>query len=261
MPRRGATKSGPWHLSQTAGGPWVAWRNPAMRLLLACGRGEQLRGGGGRAQLPGRAGMDAAEKRFDQPVGHLGTEARGDEVEHADVALRAARAGLATRQHQVERRPGRRRRPRGSWTGASGSSLAGAPRTRPSGKGAISRRRTAAPGWPASLPVPRRARAPSTGEPLGHPGEQGVGAFVHRPAQELASSAACHRGGRARTRSRRPARRPLADGQLPGRGQAGDPAADHRRTSSAAGPSPCGPGRPGEPAGRGRWREGRRGRG
>ncbi len=100
IPRRGATKSGLGVGAEVAALGCPA--QPGDEAPVGLGRRQQLRGGGGRAELPGRAGMDAAEKWFDQPLGHLWAEARGDEVVHAYVIPTAP--GNSARQHQVERR-------------------------------------------------------------------------------------------------------------------------------------------------------------
>ena len=90
-------------LAQMAGVPRVGLAQPGEEAPVGSGGGQQLRGGGGRAQVPGRAGVDAAEQGFDEALGDLGAKARGDQVEHAHVAV--CGPNRRTGQHQVERRP------------------------------------------------------------------------------------------------------------------------------------------------------------
>ena len=185
------------------------------------GGGVELGRHGLGGQQSGVAGVDAAEQRVDQAHRHLAAEAAADEVGDGEV-LPASRSGAAPG-------PGRRgARPVGesSRDRRTGTIRPGTPSIRPSG------RARSLPADPQQGPPRLRgdqlgvdAELPAQAQAVGDPGDEGVGALVDGEAGER----------RGRDVAAQPARLEDGDlggegpgGQLPGGGQAGDAATDHR---------------------------------
>ena len=157
MPPLGARNVGP------AGG--LAPREGEQEAAAPAGRRVQL----GRDRLGrevGRvAGVDAAEQRVDQPLGHLAPEPGADQVGHREVGRPGGRG-----QHQVQAGPEDAGRATGARERRTGRIRPGTPRVSPSGR-ARSRPPTQSMARPASgatssvvdaelLAQARRRRAP-----------------------------------------------------------------------------------------------------
>ncbi len=192
------------------------------------GGGVELGRHGLRGQQSGVAGMDAAEQRVDQAHRHLAAEAAADEVGDGEV-LRPVGPGAAPR-------PGRRaggRSARAVRERRTGRIRPGTPSIRPSGRARSlppthNRARPASGATSsASMPSSPHRRRPSGTRAMKASAPSSTG----KPAKGVVEMLAAQ-----------PARLEDGDlggegpgGQLPGRGQAGDAATDHRHVHAGGG--------------------------